>query len=93
MSALSGEDEDNVVPFPTPKPDTGEQCPPDSSSPLCRNTLQAKVREIPWHDPLHDKILPSPIIEWFCEYTCPNGRKFSKTIRNRLGCPKELPAE
>ncbi len=57
----------------------------------CENTLQAKVREIPWNDPLHDKLLPSPITEWYCEYTYPNGAKFSQTIYNRLGCPKSLP--
>ena len=92
VNILGNENDNNVIPFPDPNPTPEsepetENCPPE----LCPNTLQAKLREIPWNDPLHDKLLPSPIPVWHCEYTCADGYKFSMTISNRLGCPSALP--
>lgn len=77
----------NVIPFPKPK-EKDKDCPKD---PLCQNTRQAKLQEVSWSSPDHDGVPIPGLTKWQCEYTCPNGSRFTKYITNRLGCPKSLP--
>lgn len=86
---------DNVIPFPGTgsgsDSDAGGQCPPGYGDPLCKLQLQVKLGEVSWSDPSHDGNPIPGLTRWRCDYTCPNGKSFSKSRTNRLGCPPSLP--